>query len=253
MNMKRTTVIVFCALVCLCGGKVMAQKNKAFTGSVKFAVKYEGDFEPQQLAKLPTESEWLISGNFKRTTRDLGGAFMHQIDMVDSVVQLWDLPMEKSAVSIPTPIKKDTNDGKKNYVINKRNDTKNICGYDCQGYDIVVTVKNDDEDEDEDDEDEEAEPKTDTITVYTTMEIGLDSNINCHFAPGLQGYPLYQEQPAGEGKKVISEAVEVKKKKINPIEFSIPSNYKYYTVEQWKAHVRELQGGGGEDDDDEDF
>ena len=245
--MKRISIAALVALTCLCGGKAMAQKGKAFTGTVKFDIKYEGDFEPKQLARAPKERIVTISGNFIRTTHDLGGAFMYQIDMVDSVIQLWDLPMEKSAVTIPSRKKDKEEPDKRNYVIQKRSDSKEICGYNCQGYDIIVTVKNE---EDEDDEEETEERKI-TIVVYTTEEIGVDSNINCHFIPGLQGYPLYQEQPAGDGKKVISEAVEVKKKKINAIEFAIPANYKYYTPEKWKEHIRELQGGSASDDDDD--
>jgi hypothetical protein len=244
-DMKKTFVIGICALLCLCGGKTMAQKGKAFTGSVKFEIKYEGDFEPQQLANAPRENEQLVSGNFTKTTHNLGGAFMHQIDMLDSIVRLWDLPGEKCAVTIPTP-KKENEEQKRNYVIKKRTDTKEICGYQCQGYDIIVTVTKDDE-EDED----EAEERTVTILVYTTEEIGIDSNINSHFIPGLQGFPLYKEQPAGEGKKIVYQAIEVKKKKINAIEFSIPSNYKYYTPKEWNEHIRELTGKSGEDEEDE--
>ena len=246
--MKKLAVISLMAACCLLSSKSMAQKSKAFTGSVKFEIKYEGEFEPQQLANAPREKEQLISGNFTKTSRDLGGAFLHQIDMMDSIVNLWDLPGEKCAVTIPTPKKEGEEDKEKNYVIQKRSDTKDICGYNCQGYDIIVTVKSKD-----DEEDEEEERKI-TIIVYTTEEIGIDSNINCHFVPGLQGFPLYQEQPAGEGKKVITQAIEVKKKKINAIEFSIPANYKYYTPKAWNEHIRELQEKSGEDEEeDEDF
>ena len=246
--MKKLAIISLMAACCLLGGKSMAQKGKSFAGSVKFGIKYEGDFEPKQLVNAPQESEQIISGKFTKTTHNLGGAFMYQIDMIDSIVRLWDLPGEKCAVTIPTP-EKENDTSKRNYVIQKRSDTKDICGYQCQGYDIVVTVmKNEDEDEDED---EETAPKTVTITVYTTTEIGIDSNINCHFIPGLQGFPLYKEQPAGEGKKVVYEAIEVKKKKINAVEFSIPSNYKYYTPKEWNEHIRELTGKSGEDEEDE--
>ena len=194
--MRKLAVISIMAACCLWSGGSMAQKSKAFTGSVKYEIKYEGDFEPQQLANAPREQEKLISGNFTKITRNLGGAFRHDIDMVDSIVWLWDIPGEKCAVTIPTLKKENDEEKEKNYVIEKRNDTKDICGYNCQGYDIIVTVKHKD---DEDDEDEEAEERKITILVYTTEEIGIDSNINSHFVPGLKGFPLYIEQPAGEG------------------------------------------------------
>lgn len=240
--MNKIAVICCSAAFFLFAANTHAQKSKAFSGSVKFEIKYEGDFEPQQLAKAPREKEQLISGNFTKTTQNLGGAFMHRLDMVDSVITLIDAPTEKYAISSGALKDKNSEEGK-NYVIRKREDTKDICGYTCQGYDIVITVKNEEEEEEE-------EERQITIVVYTTEAIGIDSNINKHFAAGLKGFPLYQEQPAGEGKKIITQAVEVKKKKLNPIEFSIPANYKYFTQEQWMAYVRQIQGGQQEDDED---
>lgn len=224
------------------GGKTMAQKTKTFAGSIKYEIKYEGDFEPQKLANAPREINKIINGNFTKTTQNLGGAVRHQIDMLDSVLILIDAPTDKIAIGVPIKKNEDAEEGEKNYKIVKREDTKNICGYECQGYDINITVKNDDEEED----------RIVTYTMYTTTEIGIDSNINKNSIPGLQGYPLYTCQPAGEGKSVITQAIEVKKKKINPIEFSIPSNYKYYTIEQWNEYLRSMQGGAA-DDEDEDF
>ena len=240
--MKKIAVICLSAAMLAVCGKTMAQKTKTFAGSIKFEIKYEGDFEPQQLANAPREVDKVVFGNYTKTTQMLGGggAVRHQIDMTDSMLILIDAGTEKVAIGIPVKKKDESEESEKNYKIVKRADTKNICGFECQGYDINITVK---------DEDEEEE-KTITYTMYTTTEIGIDSNINKNSIPGLQGYPLYTSQPAGENKTVISQAIEVKKKKINPIEFSIPSNYKYYTIEQWNEYVRSMQGGAADDDED---
>lgn len=242
--MKKIAIVCLGAALMCMGGKTMAQKTKSFSGSIKFEIKYEGDFEPQQLANAPREVNKVIFGNFTKTTQLLGGGGVvrHQIDMLDSMLILIDAATEKVAIGIPIKKKDEGEESEKNYKIVKRTDTKNICGYECQGYDINITVKDEDEEED----------KIVTYTMYTTTEIGIDSNINKNSIPGLQGYPLYTSQPAGENKTVISQAVEVKKKKINPIEFSIPSNYKYYTIEQWNEYIRAMQGDASSDDD-EDF
>ncbi|MBO4281822.1 MAG: DUF4412 domain-containing protein [Bacteroidales bacterium] len=239
--MNKLAVICCSAAFCLFAANTNAQKSKAFSGSVKFEIKYEGDFDLQQLSKAPRETEQLIFGNYTKTTQNLGGAIMHRLDMVDSIVTLLDTPTEKYAISTGTVKQEENENEEKNYVIRKRADSKDICGYNCQGYDIVVTVKSEEEEED----------RQVTIVVYTTEAIGIDSNINKHTAPGLKGFVLYQERPAGEGKKIITQAVEVKKKKVQPIEFSIPSNYKYFTQETWMEYVRQMQGGQAGDEDDD--
>ncbi len=222
------------SLVLLAGmGEVTAQKTKSFAGTIKFSIKYEGDFDPQQLANAPLEQSETVMGNFTRSTQDLQGAYRHTINVVDSTIYLLDLPTEKIAYAVPASLIQESLENV-NFEIKKREDTKVICGYTCQGYDITVTNKEDEE-------------KTVTFLVYTTEEIGIDEKINASSVPGLKGYALYQEQPAGEGKKIISEAVEVKKKKVSEFDFMIPANYKYYTIEELQAKFG--QQGGDEDDD----
>lgn len=241
--MRKFAVICLSAAMLTVCGNAMAQKTKSFAGNIKFEIKYEGDFEPQQLANAPREVDKIVFNNFTKITQNMGSTVRHQIDMVDSMLILIDAGTEKVAIGIPIKKNEEDEESKKNFAIVKRTDTKNICGYECQGYDINITVK------EEDEEDE----KTITYTMYTTTEIGIDSNINKNSIPGLQGYPLYTLQPAGENKTIISQAIEVKKRKIKPIEFAIPSNYKYYTVEQWNEYVRTIQGGASSEDEDEDF
>lgn len=240
---KFFSICVLAAMICG-AGNVSAQKSKSFSGTVRFSIQYEG-FESQQIANAPKENMETIMGNFTRSTQDLGGAFRHTLNLVDSTVILLDIPIEKMAVSIPATSTEEQL-SKINFDIKKRADTKTICGYVCQGYDITITPKEQEEDE------EEAKPVY--ILVYTTEEIGIDENINRSSCPGLKGYVLYQEQHVDEGKTIITEAVEVKKKKVSEFDFMIPANYNYYTPEAFNKHLRELQGGASdEDEDDEDF
>ena len=247
-HMKRLFKICVIAILLLCSGKMMAQKKNYFSGTVKFSIEDKGDFDPQKLANAPKENTETIKGNFTRSTQDLGGAFRHTINLVDSTVILLDIPTEKMAISVPASTTEKSLE-KLNFDIKKREDTKTICGYVCQGYDITISRK---EGEEDDDDEDEGDNSPITFLVYTTEEIGIDENINRSTCPGLKGYVLYQEQPVGEGKIVITEAVEVKKKKVSDFDFMIPTNYKYYTPEAFAKHMRELQGMSG-DDEDEDF
>ncbi|MBO4403175.1 MAG: hypothetical protein J5792_05780 [Bacteroidales bacterium] len=233
------------ALLLLVCGNVTAQKNKSFSGTIKYSIRYEGDFDPQQLANAPTENTETIMGNFTRTSINIGIGYQHQIDMVDSITILFDIPMEKMAYSVPAS-RIDESFKQVQIEINKREDTKTICGYVCQGYDIVFTRNAEEEDEDEE------EVKKTVLLVYTTEDIGIDEKINHSSCPGLKGYPLYQEQQLDGNKKIITEAVEVKKKKVSEVEFMIPVNYNYYTPEAFKEHLRQLFGTSGSEDDEDD-
>lgn len=208
---------------------IMAQKKKSFQGTVKFSIKYEGDIDPQELANAPTEASYMIAGNNTKISRDLGGAFRYDITVGDSgtMILLFDIPTQKIAVAIT---KEEMQEAQANikFTVTPSTETKVICGYTCKKYDITVgNIEN------------ESEQK---MVVYTTEEIGLNEKINLDI-PGLKGYPLYQEQ-GNEKVKVITEAVEVKKKKISPAEFMIPEGYQKMTQEEFQEFVEKMQSGG---------
>lgn len=247
--MKKALNICVLAILLIGSSNLMAQKKKTFSGTVKFSIEYKGDFPAEQLANAPKENTETVRGNFTRSSQNLGGAFRHTINLVDSTIILLDLPIEKMAVSIPAST---TEENLENVIfdIKKRTDTKTICGFVCQGYDIAIFPKDAEEEDDDEDDDEE---KSDTvkILVYTTEEIGIDENINRSSCPGLKGYALYQEQHLDGNKTIITQAVEVKKKKISEFDFMIPANYNYYTLEAFNRHLHELNGVS--DDEDEDY
>lgn len=232
---KLSAFLLSAAIILASSSNIFAQKTKIFSGIISYEINYEG-FEPQQIANSPTQLTEMVKGNFIRRTENLGGGvFRHTIDVVDSVIYLLDLPIDKIAYSVPDSLfglsKKIKID------IQKKDETKVICGFTCQKYDVIRSVE----------DDEEEEPRIDTIVVFTTDKIGINEDINRHYIPGLKGFCLRAEQPAGEGKKIVQEATKVKNKKISNTDFMMPINYRYLTLEQLQEYMKSLQGGGDDD------
>ena len=138
--MKRIIIIFIAAICCMNMSNLMAQKKKAFNGTVKFSIKYEGDLDPQALAKAPTEVNYLIFENNPKVTKDLGGAFRHVITVGDSgkTILLFDIPGQKMAVVISKAENEEQRQGL-TYDIVEGSDTKEICGFVCKRYDITIT------------------------------------------------------------------------------------------------------------------
>ena len=229
--MKRIIIIFIAAICCMNMSNLMAQKKKAFNGTVKFSIKYEGDLDPQALAKAPTEVNYLIFENNTKVTQDLGGAFRHVITVGDSgkTILLFDIPGQKMAVVISKAENEEQRQGL-TYDIVEGSDTKEICGFVCKRYDITITNIEED--------------KQHKMFVYTTDKIGLDEKIKFDI-PGLKGYPLYQETE-NNGIKTIYEAVEVKKKKVSSAEFLIPEGYQTMTLDEFQELLKNAGGGGDE-------
>lgn len=231
--MMKRILIVLIAIMCGIGSQdVMAQKKKkGFSGTVKFSIKYEGEIDPQTLANLPTEFNYMVYDNNTKLTIDAGGFFQYVVSVGDSSQEntIIDHPMQKLV------IKKSKEDFDEElsvlkYTVVPSDETKVICGYTCKRYD--VTVEN---------IEEGGEQKK---IFYTTEEIGLDERINFD-TPGLKGYTLYQEDLIGEI-KIIYEATEVKKKKISPAEFLMPAGYQVLTYDQYIEAMRANRDGGQE-------
>lgn len=230
--MKRIIILFIATICCLNMSNLMAQKKKAFAGTVKFSIKYEGDVDPQELAKAPTEISYLVSGNNTKVTHDLGGAFRHDITVGDSgkTIILFDIPGQKMAVVV-TKEESDESQKAYKYDIVEVNETKEVCGFVCKRYDVTITNI-----------EEDRETK---LTVYTSDAIGLDEKINSDI-PGLKGFPLYRVIE-GKSVKTTYEAVEVAKKKVSPAEFMIPEGYKVMTVEEFQQLIQSAGQGGEEE------
>jgi hypothetical protein len=204
-----------------------AQKSKAFAGTVKFSTKYEGELDPQK--HVPGEQVYTIYGNKIKVNSPQSVVILNG-DAI-TVTFLLDVPGYRMGYTqTKEEIKEEMAARKYTYV--KGTETKVICGYTCTRYDITIY-----------DIEEDEEYKK---IVYTTTEIGADTNINAFGHPGLTGFPLYEESEH-KGVKTIEEAIEVKKGKIKDVDFLVPGDYKMYTLEEFMEKIRELTGGAEEE------
>lgn len=233
--MKKKVSILTVCICCLMVVTAFAQKegkSKLFTGQVKFSMTIEGDVDPQKKANMPSEMLYRICGNKTKTTMNIGIP-MHIVEDGDSckLIRLLDIPGQQIAV-VETKADLDEKHSNYEYRISKTGDTKVICGYECVGYNVITWSKEDEE-------------EIGSSLCYTTTEIGSGTTINSASTPGLEGYILYSKVNTSEGYTIISEAVEVKKMKVNVAEFLIPSSYRVMSMEEFQA----LIGDSGEEDD----
>jgi hypothetical protein len=136
---------------------------------------------------------------------------------------LYDIPGYKSGYRLPKELFEEMLESKK-FTYTKGEETKTICGYVCTRYDVTIY-------------DTEEEDET-TAIVYTTTEIGENSNINNFEYPGLTGFPLYEETES-DGVKMIKIAVEVKKTKVKPVDFLEPTAYKMFpSPAEWQQFIQ---------------
>jgi hypothetical protein len=239
--MKRLAFVLTIAIVCTTGSYRSLAQNY-FAGTVKFTVKYEGDINPQK--HRPHEETVLI---YENKTKEFDWTWGDAYQMIydgDSLTRTniinvtgygsFGYIYESEAIDYVML--------SRTYTYEERADTKNILGYECKGYNITVVMLEGNDDgwgSEEENEDEEGEEilKTVKYVVYTTKEIGKDSNINAFTFPGLSGYPLYVEKIDGDVKE-IRQAKEVKKGKVKIYDFMIPSGCKMCKDQRtwWKEY-----------------
>jgi len=229
--MKRAVVVFAMAIIC---STVSYQSygQKYFAGTVKFEVSFEGDTDPQK--HIPHEFEVTIFENKEKILVYNGTMQVIKDGDALTTTYLWDLSGFGGERVGRVEEKEQTS--KVKYAYEARGDTKNICGYECKGYNVTCTYM-------DEEYDEEVELK---YFVYTTTEIGKDANINAIGSPGLSGYVLYSEFEK-DGVKRITQVKEVKKGKVKAVDFMIPSNYKMYNKEEWEELMQKIFGGGGEE------
>ncbi len=226
--MKKLFSISVAVILCMSATiNANAQKSKSFAGTVKFSIRYEGDTDPQR--HIPQEITYTILGNKTKMQQQV----FIQIQDGDAVTSttMFDIPGYRVAYTKPKADILEQQSTVK-YTYTKGSETKTICGYVCDKYDITVLNLEDDEEM--------------TFTVYTTTEVGDNNNINAIEYPGLTGYPLYTEVESN-GVKTILEAVEMKKTKVKSVDFLMPSDYKVLTKEEFQEFIQQLFGGGGEE------
>jgi hypothetical protein len=223
--MKKLVFIISIAIIGVATTtSVKAQKSKSsFAGTMKFSTKYEGNTNPQQ--HVPYDLNYTVFGNRVKLNAGIQTILMDGNTV--SVTVLLDIPGNRIGYT-QTKEAIEAEQATMKYTITKGEDTKTICGYVCDHYDITVY-----------DAEEDEETK---VIVYTTTEIGENNNINSLNYPGLTGFPLYTEQELSGGVKKIDEAMEVKKGKIKATDLMLPIDYKIYnSLEEFQEKIKELQ------------
>jgi len=202
-----------------------AQKVKSFAGTIKVSVNYTGaNRNPQK--HVPHEALYTIFGNKMKIQDGTWVLYIYDGD-AGTKTMLVDIPGNRGGFVFPKEaVEEELGLSNKKFTYTKREETKTICGYVCTRYDVTIY-------------DTEEEEETKAI-VYTTTEIGENSNINTFSYPGLTGFPLYSESEEN-GVKTIQEAIEVKPTKVKAVDFLIPTDYKMMTGTEFNAYIKALQ------------
>jgi hypothetical protein len=246
--MKRLGSVLAIAVVCTTVSYEAWSQN-SFAGTVKFAVKYEGDINPQK--HVPYEKTYIIFEN--KVKEPTYGGQRYEIYDGDSltITEILDLIGYGRFGRVIESETMEEMLSYKTFTYEERADTKTICGYVCKGYNATLVEESED-----DDNDDEAEPKEIKYVFYTTKEIGKNDKINALIFPGLSGFPLYIEKTS-EGVTEITQATEVKKGKVKLVDFMIPSHCKmcktaYVWAKEQIAFDRQMRRQRGESDESDD-
>ena len=102
----------------------------------------------------------------------------------------------------------------KNITVNETGDTKNILGYKCKGYDVIISK----------------DGKESKMTMYVTDIIRAPNQQNWALSKKIKGFPLYLSVNAKQGAYAITtimEATEIKSEKVDSSKFdmTIPEGY----------------------------
>ncbi len=227
--MKKTTIILLLAIIMSIPSMVFAQKKgKSFSGTIEFALKYEG-MDPAQEAQMPKALSVIISENKSKTVLDAGMYAMNTITDGDSETMLiyLDLMGQKMAYKqTKEELDKSKAEGTKP-TVKLIDETKEIAGYQCKKAEVSVI-------------DEETLEENITVIWYTD-EIGISPKANfANQFDGISGYPLETISKGNDVTQIMT-ATSVKKGKIKATEFLLPSDAKEMTLDEFRTMF-----GGGE-------
>ena len=201
-----------------------AQKSKSFAGIIKFFTTVESGSDTN--ARCPGKCVYTILGNKIKTFDSRGITYIMDGNTV-TMTAIYDIKGYKSGYTVSKKYFEEIQSTKR-YVYEKVDETKTICGYVCTRYNITIY---------DTDEDEEVK-----LIVYTTTLIGENNNINAFEYPGLSGFPLYIETEYKDV-KIIEKAIEIKKTKVKPSDFSVPTAYKMFSSqEEWEQYIQSVFG-----------
>ncbi len=215
----------------LLGENSCAQKNSNpsnFNGTITFSIKTENADELKFLREMPSNFTVYVQGNKSRSDIKIMGFNMSFISSgdTDKFIILLDIPGMPCAIVSSISETKTMNNllniNMPDVEYEETGDTKNICGYECKGYRIIITDST------------QRFGSTETLT-YITNDIAYAPNIFTLRNPMTQeGIALYN-QFNFNNYKLTMEATKVKKEKIKDSYFTIPDNYTTYSMTEFQS------------------
>lgn len=211
--------------------------QKPFAGKIVFGMTAEGTDDPNVAAQLAEVSEEVIvmGNNTKTVAGQMGIDFINitngDYKLVTTVIGITGIGkyyIEQEAADIENQLKNVKFD------YNKKDETKQICGYNCNRVDVTMTNLETDEER--------------TMVLWVTEELMTGENINFSTYPGLKGYPLrvdVQQEMNGETFTLVQCATSVTAdKKIKASSFLRPSDAQHWenAPEDVKAGIKQLLG-----------
>jgi len=201
--------------------------SKDFSGIITYKISYPGmDVDASMAAMMPKMATLSVKGHMSKFEISMG-QMGKQIQIIDgdekTVTTVMDM-MGQKFYYVETDEEINADEGAENVMVDIKDETKEIAGYECQK--AVVTVK---------DAGEEM-----MFTIFFTEEIGSSAlNIDNPYFKDIPGAMLEFEIDTGAGTMKM-EAISVDKKKLADSEFEVPEGYE----EKTSAEIEQMFGGG---------
>lgn len=221
--MKRLTIALIAIMaLSISSCSIFKGGDKAFEGTIKYSIDYEGDIDAETLAAVPTSVTEMYKGTKVRKDQETAMYSMGAItdNATEETIILMDIPMMGEKIAF-RQTKEDIEEAKAEMdeeikpEYNETGETKEILGYTCKKVDVTIGE--------------------DTYPVYYTTGIMMEANPN---ASGLFGDiegVILEYTTSQEGMVMHFIATEVKKQKLSADMFTIPEDYSEKTAEEMKA------------------
>lgn len=232
MQVPVKSILIVLALTIAFSTSTLAQKKKAFSGTITFEIQYpESDNETADLlSEAPTEYILKISGNKSKSEIVYGGAYFTEIIDGDAKTKIVLLESGAKKGSYFKDTKEEIEEEleyEEEPVVELLDDTMTICGFICKKAKVTSTNKYDEEI---------------TSVIYYTKEIGsIELNFNTEYRT-IDGFVLRSETPDKDGKVTVEVAKLIKKQKIKVFEFLIPATCEEIKGEEKAQYKKWIYG-----------
>lgn len=200
-------------ILCLIGLPFLALAGQPFEGSIRYSMQLKGSNNAEMAAVLPREMKLKMKGD-KLRTELIGGMMESMMGVIISNPSKNVNCILNSAVKVAYTLEVDSNNNDEPVKATPTGKKEKIAGYSCEEY-VVEMVS--------------GEKSTIWITTqlqFPKVQGAKQSGLTRFFSsiPGGNGMPMRVSQKIGDGEMVM-EVVEVKKEKINDLQFEIPEGF----------------------------